>query len=147
MYRLAHAHLSAPIYVKPITFIYLIFYKFFTEMIVGTEIHWRCKIGPGACVYHGYGLVINSETKIGSHVILRHGVTIGSKSAGIEQSPDIGDYVDVGAAAIILGQTKIGNRVIIGAGSVVLKDIPDDAVAAGNPCRVIRIRPAVEPSH
>jgi putative colanic acid biosynthesis acetyltransferase WcaB len=140
LYRLAHAHLTAPIYARPFSFLYLIFYKVFTELFVGTEIHWRCEIGPGARVFHGFGLVIHSATKIGSNVVLRNGTTIGIKSTdGDISAPRIGDYVDIGASAILLGGITIGHHAVIGAGAVVVKSIPEGAVVVGNPGRIIRI--------
>ena len=51
----------------------------------------------------------------------------------------VGDYVDFGASSLALGKIRIGNYAVIGAGSVIIKDVPDHAVAAGNPGRVIRI--------
>lgn len=141
MYRIAHSVLDMPKLFRPIGYIYIFFYKLITELIVGTEIHWRCKIGPGAQVFHGYGLVIHSDSIIGAGVALRNGVTLGSKiTGGLLQAPILGDRVDVGVSAIILGGVKIGDGAIIGAGAVVVKDVPAYAVVAGNPARVIRFQ-------
>jgi putative colanic acid biosynthesis acetyltransferase WcaB len=142
LYRLAHAVSYLPRPFRPIGYIYLFFYKFFTELIMGIEIDRRCKIGPSATLYHGYGLVIHSGAVIGSGVILRHGVTIGVKAThGPTTAPILGDNVDVGASAIILGNVKIGDGAVIGAGSVVIKDVPRRATVVGNPARVIRVPP------
>jgi len=140
LYRLAHAVSHLPKAFRPIGYIYLFLYKFLTELIMGIEIDWRCKIGPRAALYHGYGLVIHRGAVIGSGVILRHGVTIGVKAThGSTAAPILGDEVDVGASAIILGDVKIGDGAVIGAGSVVIKDVPPRATVAGNPARVIRM--------
>lgn len=139
LYRVAHSVLDLPKALRPLGYLYIFFYKVFTELILGTEIHWRCRIGPGARVFHGYGLVIHSHSIIGAGVTLRHGVTIGSKTkGGLLQAPVLGDRVNVGASAIILGGVKVGNGSVIGAGAVVVKDVPAHAVVAGNPAQVIR---------
>jgi serine acetyltransferase len=140
LYRLAHAVSHLPNALQPIGYIYLFFYKVVTELIIGTEIDWRCKIGPSATVYHGFGLVIHGGAVIGSGVILRHGVTIGVKATnGSIAAPILGDDVDVGASAIILGDVKVGDGAVIGAGSVVIRNVPSRATVAGNPARVIRM--------
>lgn len=139
MYRLAHAHLTAPLIIKPFSFLYLIFYKIMTELFIGIEIHWRATIGKGAALFHGYGLVVHSDSIIGNNVILRHGVTIGMKRYdGQVCAPVIGDNVDVGASSIILGKITIGDNVSIGAGSIVVKDVPANSIVAGNPAKVIK---------
>jgi serine acetyltransferase len=140
LYRLAHAVTGAPAYARPFGMIYVAFYKLLTELVIGTEIHWRCEIGESACVYHGYGLVIHSDAKIGARVVLRHGITIGVKTTGGEvRAPVIGNDVDIGAGAIILGGITVGDGALIGAGSVVTRDVPPLAVVAGNPAKIIRI--------
>jgi serine acetyltransferase len=140
LYRLAHTVTYCPKAILPFGYIYLCFYKLFTELIVGTEIHWRCKIGPGASLYHGYGLVIHSGAVIGSGAVLRHGVTIGVKSKHASAAaPILGNNVDIGASAIIIGSVKVGDGAVVGAGSVITKDIPPNSVVVGNPARVVRI--------
>ena len=123
---------------------YLIFYRILVEWLLCVELPYGCKIGAGLIIDHGYALVVNRHAVIGENCLLRNSTTIGCKldSEGKQlPSPRIGDNVDVGANAVIIGDIKIGNNVRIGAGSVVVKDIPDDCVVAGNPARVIRSAP------
>ena len=102
LYRLAHANLYTPAILKPLSVLYVVFYKLFTEIILGTEIHWRAQIGHSARIYHGYGLVVHFNSVIGNHVLLRHGVTIGEKETdGVFFAPVLGNNVNVGASAII----------------------------------------------
>lgn len=139
LYRLAHACVELPIYVRPIGWIYIALYKVVTEYILGVEIHWRATIGPGLTVFHGYGLVINSAAQIGKGCVLRHGVTIGvKKTHGNVGAPTIGDNVDIGASAIIIGPISVGDECVIGAGAVVVKDLYSGSVVVGNPARVVR---------
>jgi serine acetyltransferase len=140
LYRLGRASRSAPPYLKPLALLYLVFYKIVMEIFIGVDIPLACEIGPGARIFHAFGLVIHANAKIGSHVILHHGVTIGMKSAfGEHRVPVIGDYVDIGAAALILGDITVGDHAVIGAGAVVVKDVPERAVVVGNPARIVRI--------
>ena len=141
LYRTAHSCLFLPSYAMPLGYIWILFYKLVTEYILGTEIHWRSQIGPCLTIYHGYGLVVNSSARIGSGCILRHAVTIGVKATnGEHAAPIIGNNVDIGVGAIILGGITVGNDCIIDAGSIVTKSLPDGVIAAGNPARVIKLR-------
>ncbi|MGE4489129.1 MAG: serine O-acetyltransferase [Kiritimatiellales bacterium] len=118
---------------------YLIFYRLFVEWILGIEIPQKTKVGKGLRVEHGFGMVINDKAIIGDNVTLRHGVTIGNKGCGEKACPVIGDNVNIGSNAVVIGSIHIGNGAIIGAGSVVVKDVPAGAVVAGNPARILRI--------
>ncbi|MDB5063405.1 MAG: serine acetyltransferase, partial [Mucilaginibacter sp.] len=90
--------------------------------------------------YHGQGLVVNFKTIIGENCVLRNGVTIGHKKladGSLSNAPRIGNNVDIGANACIIGDITIGDNVIIGAGAVVIKDIPANSIAVGNPAKVL----------
>tara|TARA_R110001583_G_C5667039_1_gene410305 strand:- start:6223 stop:6546 length:324 start_codon:yes stop_codon:yes gene_type:complete len=98
---------------------------------MGIELNYKTRVGKGLVIYHGVGLVVNTGVVIGENCILRHGVTIGNfilKDGSESQCPVLGDNVEVGASAIILGNIKIGNNVRIGAGALVTKDVPDNSV-------------------
>lgn len=141
LYRIAHSCVDFPKSLIMFEFVIVLFYKIITEYIIGTEIHWRCVIGPGLRVFHGYGLVVHSSARIGERCVLRHGVTIGEKeTAGAAGAPVIGDDVDIGASAIILGPISVGSGSVVGAGSVVVRDVPPGSVVVGNPARVIRTK-------
>lgn len=98
------------------------------------QISYTTKIGKGMLIAHPYATVINAE-KIGDYFSCIHCTTIGAKDSG---RPTIGDYVNLGANVTIIGPVHVGNNVTVGAGSVVVKDVPDNAVVAGNPARVIK---------
>lgn len=93
------------------------------------------KIGEGFLCAHPYSTIINAES-IGKNFSCLHCTTFGYGSNN--SRPIVGDNVSFGASVTVIGGVHIGNNVIIGAGSVVVKDIPDNCVAAGNPCKVIR---------
>ena len=83
---------------------------------------------------HPYSTIINADS-IGKNFRCIHLTPIGVKSEG---RPTIGDNVSLGANVTIIGNIHIGNNVAIGAGSVVVKDIPDNCIVVGNPAKVIR---------
>ncbi|OGR12572.1 MAG: hypothetical protein A2097_12000 [Desulfobacula sp. GWF2_41_7] len=98
-------------------------------------------IGPGLRIYHGDGIVIASGAVIGRGMTIEHQVTIGNRIGheGELGCPTIGDDVFIGVGAKVLGAIRIGNNVRIGANSVVLHDVPDNATVVGVPGRVVRI--------
>lgn len=114
-----------------------LFHRFFIEWILCVEINDKCEIGKGLKLYHGQGLVIHENTIIGKNVILRHNTTIGALDSS-SKAPKIGDNVNIASNTVILGDISIGNNVTIGAGSIVIKSIPDNCVVVGNPARIIK---------
>lgn len=98
------------------------------------EISYTTKIGKNMLVSHPFSTEINAES-IGDNFSCIHCTTLGKKG---DKRPTIGNNVTLGANVLIIGGVHIGNDVIIGAGAVVVKDIPNNSVAAGNPARVIK---------
>jgi serine O-acetyltransferase len=124
----------------PWTIVYIILNKL-TEICSGIVIGATATIGRRLCIEHHGCIVIHGNSVIGDDCLIRHGVTIGNKGrADPFGAPTIGDRVELGAGAKVLGRIRIGNDVIIGANAVVVKDVPDFAVVGGIPARIIRIR-------
>lgn len=114
----------------------LVLYRLVTECLFGYEIQAAATIGRRFTIHHGYGVVINKFVVAGDDFTLRHGVTIGNAGAKNMACPTIGNGVELGANAILLGDIVIGNNVTIGAGSVVLDSVPDNALVVGEKARV-----------
>jgi serine O-acetyltransferase len=108
------------------------------RFLTGIEIHPGAQIGPGLFIDHGMGTVIGETSEIGEDVTLYHNVTLGGVSWKKEKRhPTVEDHVVIGAGAQVLGPIRIGARSRIGANSVVVKDIPTDAVVVGVPGRIV----------
>lgn len=141
LFRLAQLCRKAP---KPFFYIlipYLIFYRVLVEWFLCIELPWNTKVGKGLSLFHGQSLVVNDETIIGENCTLRHSTTIGNKQLSdgkFSKAPIIEDNVDIGSNVVILGPITIGEGSVIGAGSVVVKDIEPYSLVVGNPARVIR---------
>ncbi|MBR4807973.1 MAG: serine O-acetyltransferase [Lachnospiraceae bacterium] len=105
----------------------------------GIEIHPGAEIGKGLFIDHGSGVIIGETSIIGDNVTLYQGVTLGGtgKEHG-KRHPTLKDNVMVSAGAKILGSFTIGENSKIGAGSVVLHEIPDNCTVVGVPGRVVR---------
>ena len=108
------------------------------RIVTGIEIHPGAKIGGGFFIDHGMGVVIGETTEIGENCTVYQDVTLGGISLKKEKRhPTLQDNVIVGAGAKILGPVTIGHNSRIGAGSVVLDDVPSNSTVIGVPARVI----------
>jgi len=112
-----------------------------TRLCTGIEIHPGAEIDSGIFIDHGMGVVIGETSEIGDDVLLYQNVTLGGtgKERG-KRHPTIGNNVVIGTGAKILGDIRIGNYVKVGAGSVVIRSVPDHSTVIGIPRRVVRAR-------
>jgi serine O-acetyltransferase len=107
------------------------------RFLTGIEIHPAARLGPGLFIDHGMGVVVGETAEVGENVTLLHGVTLGGTSLKREKRhPTLGDNVVVGAGAGIFGAFTIGSGSRIGAGSVVVREVPPGSVVVGVPGRV-----------
>lgn len=106
------------------------------ETATGVSLPKSARIGPGLRIWHFGGIFIHPDAVIGANCTLRQGVTIGNRRPG-GQVPVIGDNVELGAYAQVLGGVRVGDNCRIGAMSVLLQDLPDGATAVGAPARII----------
>lgn len=109
-----------------------------TRSITGIEIHPGATIGRRFFIDHGIGVVIGETTEIGDDVMLYHGVTLGGRSLDKgKRHPTIGNRVQVGCGAKVLGPVVIGDDCAIGANAVVVHDAPPDSILIGIPAEVL----------
>lgn len=110
-----------------------------TRFFTGIEIHPGAKIGEGFFIDHGMGIVIGETCEIGNNVTLYQDVTLGGtgKDTG-KRHPTIGNDVLIGAGAKVLGPFRVGDGAKVGAGAIVLAEVPDNCTIVGNPGRVVR---------
>lgn len=112
----------------------------FARRRTGIEIHPGAKIGYGIFIDHGTGVVIGETTEIGNNVTIYQGATLGGtgKDTG-KRHPTVESGVMISAGAKVLGPITIGRNAKIGAGSVVLRDVPANATVVGVPGVVVRL--------
>ena len=121
---------------RALSFIYKILFKFI-QAVAGIELPCEASIGHRFRIDHFGGVIISRDVIPRDDVIIRNGVSIGLRRSGMRGSPKIGNRVDIGAGAKILGEINIGDDAAIGANAVVLQDVPPDSLAVGIPARII----------
>jgi serine O-acetyltransferase len=105
----------------------------------GVEIHPGATIGRRFFIDHGMGVVIGETAEVGNDVLMYHGVTLGGRSLEKKKRhPTIHDHVVIGIGAKLLGPFEVGESAKIGAGSVVLEQVPPGATVVGIPGRVVK---------
>lgn len=120
----------------------LVHYRYLRlQRSLGVELPYFASLGGGLKVDHPLGIVLNGFAVYGSNLIVKQNVTVGHSSGKV---PVIGDNVWIGPNCVIVGDVVIGDNAVIGAGSVVVKSIPANAIAVGNPARVIRYQTQAE---
>lgn len=112
-----------------------------SRLTTGIEIHPGATIGRRVFIDHGMGVVIGETVHIGDDVTIFQNVTLGGtgKEKGAKRHPTVGNRVVIGSGAKVLGNITIGDNCAIGANSVVLTDIPDNATVVGIPGRIVTL--------
>jgi serine O-acetyltransferase len=106
--------------------------------ITGVEIHPAATIGSRLVIDHGMGVVIGETSIIGDDVLIYHGVTLGSKTGTRgKRHPTIGNKVVLGAQATIIGNITVGDGAIVGAATLVIRDVEPGTTVVGNPAKVV----------
>ena len=105
----------------------------------GIELHYTARIGGRFRIAHQGGIVIHEFARIGNDCTVRQGVTLGAANKySIEEAPSLGDNVDVGAGAIVMGKVRVGHGARIGANAVVMSDVPPGCTAFAQPARIVQ---------
>jgi len=129
----------------PFSLLYKIL-KLLSQILTGIDLPCETQVGRRFLIEHFGDVIISGDTVIGDDVIVRNGVTLGLKRTGEPGAPTIGNRVDIGAGAKVLGPIHIGDDVAIGANAVVIADVPENSLAVGVPARVRpRRKPVPEP--
>jgi serine O-acetyltransferase len=111
----------------------------------GIELPYSVKIGRRVIIEHQGAIVIHGNSVIGDDCYIRQGVTLGNRYMDRPlEAPILGNGVNVGAGAKILGRVRIGDHATIGANAVVLRDVPAGATVVGIPARIVGTREVFE---
>ena len=120
---------------KPFSLVYKILYKFI-QVITGIELPCEVAVGKNFRIDHFGGIIISGFASFGDNCVIRDGVTVGLRRVDDPVAPKIGNNVDIGTGAKVLGDITIGDNVVIGANAVVLAAVPSDSIAVGVPARI-----------
>ena len=126
---------------KPLSLAYQLL-KVLSQILTGIDLPCEARVGRRFKIEHFGGIIISGDAVIGDDVIVRNGVTIGLRRTNERGAPIIGNRVDIGAGAKILGAITIGDGAAIGANAVVLTDVPPNSIAVGIPARITQRRGA-----
>ena len=121
---------------KPFSFLYKLL-KMVCEILTGIELPCEALVGKRFKIEHFGDIIVSGDAVFGDDVVIRNGVTVGLRHTGVRGAPVIGDRVDIGAGAKILGPITIGDDVVIGANAVVIEDVPANSIAVGVPARIL----------
>jgi serine O-acetyltransferase len=126
---------------KCFSFIYKVKFKLI-QIITGIELPCEVEVGRNFVIDHFGGVIISGYAKFGDNCRIRNGVVVGLRRVKEKSAPIIGNNVDIGAGAKLLGPIRIGDNVLIGANAVVISDVPDNSIAVGVPAVVRPCSPA-----
>lgn len=125
----------------PMSMVYRVL-KLASQILTGIDLPCEVRVGRRLLIEHFGGIVVSGDTVLGDDVVIRNGVTIGLRRTGERGAPVIGNRVDIGTGAKVLGAITIGDDVVIGANAVVITDVPSNSLAVGVPARIVPRKPS-----
>ena len=124
----------------PLSILYRFLYRR-ARNVYGIELPYTAQIGQGVIIEHQHGIVIHGNVVIGNNCIIRQGVTIGNRYMDkFSEAPSIGNNVNIGAGAKLLGNITIGDNSNIGANAVIINDFPANSLIVGIPGKIKSIQ-------
>jgi serine O-acetyltransferase len=117
--------------------------KLASEILTGIDLPCEAKLGRRFRIDHFGGIVVSGDATFGDDCVIRNGVTVGLRHTGHRGAPTIGNRVDIGAGAKVLGAIQVGDDVAIGANAVVITDVPANSIAVGVPAKIRPRKPAL----
>jgi len=119
---------------KPLSLVYKLM-RAAAHILTGIDLPCEARVGRRVRIDHFGGIIVSGDAVIGDDVVIRNGVTIGLKRTNERGAPVLGNRVDIGAGAKILGAIRIGDDAVIGANAVVVHDVPAGVTVVGIPAR------------
>lgn len=128
---------------KPFSAVYHVLFKL-VQILTGIELPCEARVGRHFVIDHFGGIIVSGHAVFGDNCRIRQGVSVGLARVEDQRAPVIGNNVDIGSGAKLLGAIVIGDNVSIGANAVVVKDVPSNSIAVGVPAVIRPRRPAAE---
>lgn len=125
---------------KPFSLLYKFLYKV-VQILTGIELPCEVPVGRNFRIDHFGDIIISGYASFGDDCIIRNGVTVGLKNIEEKAAPKIGNNVNIGAGAKLLGNITVGDNVDVGANAVVISSVPENSIAVGIPARIIPKKP------
>lgn len=129
---------------KLFSLVYKVAFKL-VQILTGIELPCEVELGRHFVIDHFGGIVVSGYARFGDNCRIRNGVVVGLSRVDDPCAPVIGNNVDIGAGAKVLGRITVGDNVLIGANAVVVKDVPPNSIAVGVPAVVRPRKSAVDP--
>ena len=131
---------------KAFSLLYRIAHKLI-QIITGIDLPCEAEVGRNFIIDHFGGIIVSGYAKFGDNCRIRNGVSVGLRHVESPCAPVIGNNVDIGAGAKLLGQITIGDNVLIGANAVVITDVPSNSMAVGVPAVIKPRHPTLVEGH
>ncbi len=131
---------------KALSLIYKVAHKLI-QIITGVDLPCEAQVGSNFIIDHFGGIIVSGHAKFGDNCRIRNGVSVGLRRVESPCAPVIGNNVDIGAGAKLLGAITIGDNVLIGANAVVITDVPSNSIAIGVPAIIKPRHPSTRKAH